>query len=205
MNEVEISANRRTVLAYERAAAVYRSQVSPTPNDEVAALLDHLATLVPAGTVLELGSGPGIDARELERRGLTVRRTDATVGFVDLLHADGYPADVLDALTDDYGGPYDAVLADAVLVHFSPQQCEAVFAKAAAVATVLALTVKEGDGELWTSAKLGIPRWFSFWREGPLRASLGRAGWQVVELRHWVGRSDDWMYVVATRLAPGEA
>lgn len=41
---------------------------------------------------------------------------------------------------------------------------------------VLALTLKEGDGEAWSEAKLSSPRWFVYWREGPLRGPLSDAG-----------------------------
>ena len=44
--------------------------------------------------VLEVGSGPGRDARALEEAGLSVRRTDITPAFVRMLRADGFEADV---------------------------------------------------------------------------------------------------------------
>jgi len=68
---------------------------------------------------------------------------------------------------DDFGGPYDAVLADAVLLHVTREQFVDVLQRARhAVASggVLAITLKEGDGEAWTEAKLGRPRHFTYWR-----------------------------------------
>ncbi len=34
-----------------------------------------------------------------------------------MMRADGYAVDRLNALTDDFGGPYEAVFADAVFPH----------------------------------------------------------------------------------------
>ena len=72
--------------------------------------------------MLEIGSGPGRDARALEEAGVSVRRTDITPGFVALLRADGFEADVVDPLTDDLADPardepYDGVWAAASLLH----------------------------------------------------------------------------------------
>ena len=163
------------------------------------AWFDRVAAAAPGGTVLEIGSGPGRSALELERRGMSVRRTDATVGFVERLRADGHPADVLDALTDDLGGPYDVLLADAVLLHFSRDDLAALLHRATSAAQWLAFTVKDGDGEVWTSVKLDEPRWFVYWREPALRELLETTGWQVVTLEHHSGRHDDWLSVLARR------
>ena len=80
--------------------------------------------MIPGGCVLELGTGPGWDADLLETLGLSVERTDAAIAFVGRLLEAGHQARVLDARAADYGGPYDGVLADAVLLHLDPARCE---------------------------------------------------------------------------------
>ena len=74
------------------------------------------------GTVLEVGSGPGWDADLLEAHGVAVRRTDLTRAFIDLQAARGKVVERLDVTTDELGGPYDAVLALAVLQHVERPQ-----------------------------------------------------------------------------------
>ena len=191
-------ANRRTLAAYEEHVEAYLANSRP-PDAPLLALLDRVAAAAPGGTVLEIGSGPGLCANELEARGLTVRRTDATVAFVEKLRADGHPADVLDALTDDLGGPYDVLFANAVVLHFAPDDLAALLQRATVSARWLAVTVKEGDGDAWSTAKLDAPRWFVYWREPALREVLTGAGWQVDTLDHVGGRHDDWMTVLASR------
>lgn len=62
---------------------------------------------------------------------------------------------------------------------------------------VLGLTLKEGDGEAWTTERLDLPRWFVYWREPDLRHALTNAGWVVESFAHVVGQFDPWLYVLA--------
>ena len=118
-----------TIAAYQADAAAYAAGTAALP-ESVARDLDEFARrVVPGGHVLEIGSGPGRDARELEARGLVVRRTDITPAFVDLMRADGFEADVLDPLVDDLGGPYDGVWVDAVLMHVARDHVPTLFAR----------------------------------------------------------------------------
>ena len=192
-----------TLAGYEAAAELYVATSRPVSGD-LAAYLDRFAELVGSGTVLELGSGPGHDAAYLEEQhGLRVRRTDATPAFVERLRRQGHEADLLDARSDDLGGPYDGVLADAVLLHLDPAQVEELLVRArSAVAPggALGVTLKEGDGSAWSTAKLDVPRHFTYWREPDLRAVLARTGWSVASLDHVSGRHEPWLFLLARAL-----
>ncbi len=188
-----------TLQTYEAAAHRYREQTAAA-SAAIVAWLAALAERAGAGArVLELGSGPGHDAALLERHGLHVDRTDATAAFVAMLRADGHAARLLDARRDDFGGPYDVVLADAVLLHLSRSECAHALRRARAAVRdggLLAVTVKEGDGEAWSTAKLGQPRHFTYWREPDLRAVLAATAWDPIAVEHVTGR-EPWLYVVA--------
>jgi SAM-dependent methyltransferase len=188
-----------TLHAYQAAAEQYRAQTSTT-SDAVREFLDRLVAAAPAGaSVLELGSGPGHDAVALEERGLRVTRTDATPAFVEMMRADGHAARLLDIRTDEFGGPYDAVLADAVLLHLTRAEFAAALRKARAAVPdggLLAITLKEGDGDEWHTRKLGLPRYFTYWREPDLRAELAAAGWQPLWLAHVPGQTEPWLHAV---------
>ena len=117
--------------------------------------------------MLEIGSGPGWDAGYLEGHGVQVIRTDATPAFVSLLRAAGHNARLLDARTDPLGGPYQGILANAVLHHLNRDQFEDVLRRArtaVAASGILGFTVKEGHGAAWSEHKLGLPRHFTYWR-----------------------------------------
>jgi hypothetical protein len=96
-----------TLASYEAAADKWLAS-STKPGDDMLAFLDQFAELISAGTVLELGSGPGWDAAHLETRGLRVVRTDGTQAFVERLRRAGHAARRLDVRTDDFGGPMTA-------------------------------------------------------------------------------------------------
>jgi SAM-dependent methyltransferase len=188
-----------TLATYEAVAGAYAAR-SRSPNPRVTPFLDRLVELVGEGCVLELGSGPGTDADYLESQGLEVIRTDAAVAFVEMMRARGVDARHLDVRSGYVGGPYDAALANAVLLHLTlTQLLDALRRLRAAVRRdgVFAFSVKEGDGAEWTSAKVGRPRFFTYWREEPLRALLERAGWAVQSLEQVCGVSEDWLWVIA--------
>jgi predicted TPR repeat methyltransferase len=167
--------------------------------------LRFVLTLLPAGArMLELGSGPGHDARFFEAHGVRVQRTDGARGFVERLRAQGHAAALLDVTTGEFGGPFDIVFANAVLLHLTVIQLAAVLGKAARAVGpegLLVFTVKDGDGEAWSTAKIGRPRYFAYWREPALRTHLAATGWTAVDVRCVHGRSEPWLYFVCRRLA----
>ncbi len=126
--------------------------------------------------------------------------TGSTSNLLRAEHRKAMQARLLDVRVDDFGGPYDAVLADAVLLHVTREQFVDVLQRARhAVASggVLAITLKEGDGEAWTEAKLGRPRHFTYWRAPAVHAALMATGWQVLSLEHVAGRDEPWLFVIA--------
>lgn len=188
--------------SYQDAADKYAQRSRTATGGGYSPFLDSVAGLLPGGRVLELGSGPGWDADYLERLGLTVQRSDLTPAFVEMMRAGGHDARVLDARTDDLGGPWDGVLANAVLLHLNRDEFATVLARVAQAVRpggVFAFTLKEGDGEGWSEAKLELPRWFVYWREPDVRSALKQTGWTVLSLDHASGRSDDWLNIIARR------
>ena len=190
-----------TLSTYQATADIYIERTT-AQAPVLLAYLDRVAGLVGHGHVLELGSGPGWDAAYLEQRGVQVTRSDATRAFVERLRAAGHQAQLLDIRHDDLGGPYDAVLANAVLLHLSRAQFRSALGRirqAVTHAGLLAVTLKEGDGERWSTAKLGLPRHFTYWREPALRQALHDTGWQVTFFAHVPGRTEQWLHVIAQR------
>ena len=198
--------NDVTLATYEQAAEVYRERTTRAGwdgDDAVSLVRAHVPS---GGSVLEVGSGPGWDADRLEALGFQVRRTDATSAFVTMQRAAGHEAHLLDVRRDDPRGPdgetYDAVLANAVLLHIDRSELPAVLARlvtAVPEGGVLVATFKAGDGEEWSRQKVGLPRHFVYWRASRLAAALTGAGWEVVALTEVRTSSTDWLTVVARR------
>lgn len=188
-----------TLRTYERAAQRYADRTAG-PGPASCAFLDRFADIVGGGSVLEIGSGPGTDATYLEGRGLKVSRTDATPAFVEMMRASGHEAHVLDIRTADLGGPWDAALAQAVLLHLDRAQFADALERirqAVVDGGVFAFTLKEGDGDAWSEAKLDLPRHFTFWREPRLRLVMAQTRWDVMSIDHVAGRLEPWLFVMA--------
>ena len=181
-----------TVRSYDRDAAAYVSSTAAMPDSVRVDIEAFAARLGHGSSVLEIGSGGGRDAALMEVLGLRVRRTDITPAFVELLRERGHDADLLDPLTDDLASvdgpdvPYDGVWANASLLHVARADLPAVLARLAGVTRqggLLRITVKEGDGDGWsTHGSIASPRHFTYWREAPLRAVVEDAGWRDVDI-----------------------
>ncbi len=207
-----IFAERRelTVAAYDAQARAYRTATAAGAERVEAALTDFASRLGSDARVLAIGSGGGRDALALESLGVSVRRTDVTRGFVDLLRADGHRADVVDPFVDDLrdpddpARPFDGVWANACLLHLARADLPVVLARLGAVTRRgghLRLSVKEGDGEGWaTHGSIEAPRRFTLWRSEALIEALSVAGWSVVETTRDGGlRGETWLGVLAGR------
>ena len=194
--------------SYDAVAAEYAAAAAAMP-EWVAIEIDAFVTdLGGSGRVLEIGSGGGRDAVELEKRGISVRCTDVSKGFVELLRERGFEADVLDPLTDDLadpqrpGKPYDGVWACASLIHVARKDLGAVLrrlAEATGSGGRLHVSVRDGDGEhVSTHGSAAAPRRYveTYWREPALRFVLTAAGWIVSEIRRCSGKPDDWWLAV---------
>ena len=203
-----------TVAAYDSSATAYADGTRELPDHVAAEVVAFVERLGPGARVLEVGSGSGRDARALEEAGrelgVSVRRTDVTPGFVELMRADGHAADVLDPLVDDLGDPvrpgdaYDGVWAQACLLHVARGDLPVVLARLADVTRPggpLMLSLKEGDGERWSvHGHVSRPRRFVLWREEPLREVVEAAGWAVDEVASHAGRDGEpWLRVRARR------
>jgi SAM-dependent methyltransferase len=199
-----MSTDRDTVKSYDTVAAEYAGEAAAMP-EWVATEIDAFVTeLGGSGRVLELGSGGGRDALELEKRGISVRRTDISKGFVELLRENGFKADLLDPLNDDLadpqrpGTPYDGIWACACLIHVAREDLRVVLGRLAEATRTggrLQASVREGDGEdVSIHGSAAAPRRYveTYWREPALRTALTEAGWIVSEIRRCVGSPDDW-------------
>ncbi len=201
MSEPDSSQNNaRTLATYEAAADVYAAAQNASPPQGVLDFIDRFAAeLRPGAGVLEIGSATGQDADLLEQRGLCVQRSDATSAFVTALRARGHRVELVNVITDELAGPWDAIYANAVFLHLSAAELAAVLSRTAAAVLpggLLAFTLKEGDGEGWSSHKLSRPRHFTYWRALPLRRLLDASPWELISLSHEAGRKDDWLQCI---------
>ncbi|WP_322936536.1 class I SAM-dependent methyltransferase [Nocardioides bizhenqiangii] len=177
------SANRRTVDSYERIAREYADDTAPDSSGAAEFSGEGLRRLVDAvpacGTALEVGSGPGWDADFVESQGVAVRRTEVAAAFIDFQADRGKHIDKLDITSDELGGPYDAVIALAVLQHVERAQIPAFLRRVAAALRpggVFLVAIREGFGERWEVGDSGNSYFTVLWSESAFRTLLDDAG-----------------------------
>lgn len=176
--------NSITITSYEEHIQEYIDGTPQEVGGHVKEWIDRALDQLPKDAkILELGSAFGRDAAYIESKGFKVECTDATKGFVDLLQKQGHSARVLNAITDNFGGGYDMVIANAVLLHFTPQETVTVLHKIHRSLNdggILAFTVKQGKGSEWSEAKLGAPRYFTYWTARDVDMLLADTGFTPV-------------------------
>lgn len=196
-------ANQKTIDSYNAHVEEYINGTPQEISGDLGVWLDEVLSYAPKGsTILELGSAFGRDADYFESAGYKVQRTDATKAFVDLLIGQGHDAKILNAITDDFGGKYSMVFANAVLLHFTPEETSNVIRKAYSsldLDGILAFTVKEGTGESWSEYKLNAPRYFCYWQEDNLRNVVTDAGFDVVSISQGTTEYAEWLHVIAQK------
>lgn len=172
------SQSKQTIASYEAYADNYYALVPEIPNAFDQSAFRRVAEIArPGGRVLEIGSGPGWDADFLETLGLTVRRTDATRRFLELQAARGKWGELLDVITDDVGGPYDAVAAMCVLIHVPRAEIDQVLNKLAnSLRPGGAFIVSMRDGDHETSGKYHTV----YWRRDAFAERITASGLQIV-------------------------
>jgi 2-polyprenyl-3-methyl-5-hydroxy-6-metoxy-1,4-benzoquinol methylase len=193
------SANARTVESYEQIADDYARETAG--GGVLSFALTRLAETIPAGHVLEIGSGPGWDADLLEEAGMSVRRTDITRAFIELQRTRGKEIDQLDAISDDLGGPYDAVVTLHVLQHVEPEDLPVVLAKVAGALRPggrFLVSIPLGEGSGWEVGESGSPYYRALRSEAEFVAALAEAGLA----REWTERGVEdeetgWLCVLA--------
>lgn len=200
--------NQETIQVYNEHFEEY---IDATPKEvvgDVKEWIDKSLALLPQGaSVLELGSGFGRDADYIESKGFSVARTEASESFVEFMRQHGHEARLMNAITDEYGGPYDMVFADAVLLHFTPEETQQVLKKAHATLKpngVLSIRVKEGEGAEWDNGALGgTPRFYYYWRQDELRELLERSGFAIhaFDVGHSKFNKFSWLQVVAKKVS----
>lgn len=194
-------ANNITLQTYKNKLQAYVDNTPEKINDAEYPWIDQALSLIPSeGTILEIGSGAGRNARYILERGYKLECTEAIPEFIDAMQQKGISARLLNVLTDEVGVQYDMIFANGVIVHFTPAQSEEVFSKVYSALNpggIFAFSVKMGDGEKWTEEKLGAPRYFYYWKLEELRALAKRSGfkWVAATSGETSLKNASWLYI----------
>ena len=111
--------------------------------------------------------------------------------------ARGRHGELLDLLTDDLGGPYDAVLAIAVLIHIPRDQTQQVLDRIAGALRpggAFLVSIREGEGETTDDYHT------VFWRRDDFAEHLVASGLEIAWDSADIGRNDNlWLTFLAQK------
>ena len=166
------------------------------PSHRVALFKKYLNS----GKVLEIGSGAGLDAQELIKQGFTVIPSDFTDAFVEIMKANGLAPIKLDAVNDKFPQDLDGVFANAVFVHFSPEDSKKVIAniyESLKPNGIIFLSMLIGSGTEVSGKLLGIIREFFYYQPQDIEELL-KGKFEILEMNQPVeGR---WIHLVARKI-----
>lgn len=170
-----------TLAFYAAQTEAYRKMAESHDNPQLATLM---AALPPGARVLDLGCGPGQDARSLARAGFAVVAMDASPEMLrQAAMSEGVEtrlgtfADLSDIAT------FDAVWASFSLLHAPKAEFPghlAAIRRALKPGGVLALSLKTGEGE----RRDHLGRFYAYYTEPELTALLTAAGFRVAHVHH---------------------
>ena len=156
--------------------------------------------------VLDLGAGPCLDSAELRSLDLRVISVDRSRRMLMAAQQE-IPGHRVQG--DMRHLPFRAnglagVWASASLLHLDRDELGPTLAGIHSVLVssgVLFLSLKRGNGGRWDTSKFGpdAPRWFTYWSEDEVDASLESAGFEIVESASQAIGQDTWLARIARR------
>lgn len=197
--------NQQTLASYEDNVVAYIEGTPQEVSGDVKKWIDETLNGLPVTSkILEVGSAFGRDASYIESKGYSVQRSDATIGFIDYLEKKEHKARVLNVIKDDIEGKFDLIFADAVLLHFTRNETVAVIKKiynALNSGGRFSFSLKRGEGDEWSDAKLKAPRYFCYWEADNIKAILEQTRFtSVVFSEGSLGRNNGkWLHIIAIK------
>lgn len=202
------SPNDRTLAAYNENVLAYKKNTPQDFDDAPAPMREwvneSLTYLPPNGKVFEIGSATLRDASYIRKQGFLVTCSDASVGFVEDMRAQGEPAVLLNVLTDKLPTGYDMIFADAVFHHFTDDDANRAIANIAAAlepGKIFSFCVRVGSGESWVSEKFTTKRYVHLWSIDTVVPLLWKHGFEVLFTSSNIGNFPDhlWLNIIARK------
>lgn len=205
-----ISNSDLTIQTYRENFDKYVARTGTEPRGEFKELLDLFASNLPEmGSIFEIGSASGRDARYLAARGFNVTCTDVIPEALRRLSAQGFQTAEYDFRNSpklEWIGNFDGVFANASLLHAPQPVFEHAVGNIARMLRpcgVFAFSLKVGEGEEITSEKMDAPRYFNYHSEPEIRNILIGRTFEILSLLH--AEEGKWLHVVArsdSRVSP---
>jgi len=171
--------NDQTIASYRKHFNTYVERTEQTVSGDFQQWIDEfLDKLPPHGSIFEIGSASGRDARYITGKGFSVFCTDVIPQALEQLAKEGFdtaPYDFRDEPKNEWKAKFDGFFANAVLLHASQTEFEKAISYIIAVLKaggICAFSVKSGQGKEISTAKLDAPRFFKYHSRKTLEDTL---------------------------------
>jgi SAM-dependent methyltransferase len=207
--------NEQTLKVYEDFGEVYiqdlakDSAANPELGEKIQEKLHHyfrqsLAGVPKTGSFFEIGSASGRDAKYLESLGYKIQVSDAATSFIKLLKQKDFDPVQFNLITDEFKQKYDYILANAVLVHFTPTQVKVALNKIYIDLNpkgVFAFSLKQKDDqqEEWKNDVAGQARYFSYWSQSEIKDAVKEAAFTSVNITPGISFQSPWLHIIARK------
>lgn len=185
---------KKTIETYDKHADRYRDQRNDLAMPD---LIDRMVSLMHGRELLEIGSGPGRDAREFTDRECKVTGLDLSSALVEMAkkavpEAVFIVGDVLEMpFPDEY---FDGIWACATLHHLKRKDIPLALKEMYRVLKPQApafISVKVGEGEESKSDQefFGMERFFSYFSKDEFETYLQEAHFEIIDI--WVETAEE--------------
>lgn len=195
--------NAITVKSYNDEFQTYIDKTANIVTGSIREFIDSfLGYLDKNATILEIGSGAGRDADYIEKSGYkSLLRTDAAENFVNYMIKRGHPARLLNIVNDTLDQKFDAVLANAVFLHFNDDDFDKALKNTKAMLEnggIFAVSLHEGAFRGMSDHKHTV-RYFQEWTEEDIRTLLPKYGFSALSCIHGISVSGrkEWIMFIA--------
>lgn len=186
--------NKITIDSYNNDVDAYLKNTPATYTSQHLLLIkwidEVLSFTKPGGSILEIGSATPRDAKYMRSKGFTVQCSDAAPNFVEHLNELGESALLLNLAKDSIPGKYDAIFANAVFPHFTPEDIShalGVMYDALNDGGIISFNVKQGVGTEWVEEKHIGKRFVHYWEPHEIYALVNSCEFSVVSLEDGIG------------------
>lgn len=173
--------------------------------------IEHFCSLIPGKNILDLGCGPGRDARIFVDKGYTVTGIDFSQGLLKIARETVPEAtfllmDMRNLTLADHH--FDGVWASASLLHLKKEDISVVLNRLYRVLKpggVLYVSVKEGNSEeIENDPRLGgASRFFAYYSAQQMREYIENVGFHIIEINesesHNALRTWNWITLLAKK------
>lgn len=194
-----------TIKTYDQFAEDYLKRSISQDNVRMRPVLDKFASMITSGkSVLDIGSGTGLEAKYLSENGLEVTGIDLSVKMIELAKKVAPKVIFLKmdmrsiSLEDQI---FDGVWASSCLVHIPKNDTEKVLSDISRILKlggIFYFDLKQGEGEEFVVNQgqgdlPGARRFFAFYSLEEISELLQKSGFEILETSSNTNRGNVWL------------